>query len=230
MSETLYQLKITLLECKPAIWRKFVVPSNVTLNKLHYIIQSVMGWQNCHMHSFIAGKEYYGISDEDLPEDEYTLNDIASKKGDKFKYWYDFGDDWMHQIVVENVNYTNPDCPHPICCIAGAGACPPEDCGGIYGFVDFCDAISNPKHPEHKELKSWYGGKYDPLKFDIDAINKKFGVKHSASTASAAKKNTQKAAKKAAPQAGETPVKKAVKKTVKKAAKKTTSRKDIGQK
>jgi len=204
---TSYLLKITLKDAPHAIWRWFVVPSNISLGHLHHVIQTVMGWQDSHLHAFIVGKRYYKSAfvidsdpfneGDDLPEEEYTLESLLSKKGMKFQYWYDFGDDWMHEIVVENVDYTNPDWPYPICCIEGARACPPEDCGGVYGFADFCEAIADPKHPEHKELKSWYGGKYDPDRFDLDTINKRLGVKRSSTTAKGTvKKTTKKATKK----------------------------------
>ena len=144
-----------------------------------------------------------------LPEEKFTLEKLASRKGAKLKYWYDFGDDWMHEIVVESTNYENPDWPYSVCCIEGVRACPPDDCGGVYGFVDFCEAMADPKHPEHRELKSWYGGKFDPDHFDLAEVNRSLGVKHSKAT-------TKKVAKKA--------VKKAAKKTAKKATKKKGSK------
>lgn len=206
-----YLLKITLKDTQHLIWRRFVVPSDIRLDQLHDVIQIVMGWHNSHFHSFLVGKQQYmprsalmdGITD-DLPEEEYTLNKIAARKGAKFKYWYDFGDDWIHEIVVESTDYANPDWPYPICCIEGVRACPPDDCGGVYGFADFCEAMADPKHPRHRELKSWFGGKFDPDRFDLDAVNKNLGVGRS----SAQKKTTKKA------------VKKTVKKTAKKKAKK----------
>ncbi|MGL6225999.1 MAG: plasmid pRiA4b ORF-3 family protein [Thermoguttaceae bacterium] len=176
-TKTSYLLKITLLDTKPPIWRRFVVPSNINLGELHYIIQSVMGWHDSHLHAFDIGNEYYGNTDDDLPEEKYTLEEVASSKGTTFKYQYDFGDSWDHKIVVENTDYTNPDFPYPIYCIKGAGACPPEDCGGVWGFYDFCEAMADPKHPEHRGLKSWFGGKYDPAEFSIDVINTRLGIK-----------------------------------------------------
>jgi hypothetical protein len=217
-----YLLKITLLNMPHPIWRQFVVPSNISLSKLHEVIQVVMGWHNCHMHSFLLGKQQYmskmaidcdPFGDNDsLPEEKYTLESLLSKKGAKIGYWYDFGDDWMHEIVVGNADYTNSEVKSPICCIEGVGACPPEDCGGPYGFFSFCEAMADPKHPEHGELKEWFGGKFDPKHFDIDAVNRRLGVGRS--SAPVTKKTAKKAAKKAVKKAAK---KKATKKSKKKA-------------
>ena len=205
---TSYLLKITLADTPHLIWRRFVVPSGITLDRLHDVIQIVMGWQDCHLHAFIVGKQYYKSADaialdpfdggDDLPEEDYTLESLVSRKGAKIKYWYDFGDDWTHEIVLENANYTNPDWPYPIYCIEGVRACPPEDCGGVFGFTDFCEAMADPQHPEHRELKSWFGGKFDPDRFDLDAVNKRLGIKRSPkkATKKAMKKTAKKAAKK----------------------------------
>ena len=92
------------------------------------------------------------------------------------RYLYDFGDGWEHEILLVNPHYDDSYQPGPIFCIKGVGACPPEDCGGVGGFEDFCEAIADPKHPEHKELKSWYGGKYDPEHFDLDSVNEELGI------------------------------------------------------
>ena len=179
-----YLLKITLKDMPHPVWRRFVVPANIDLGELHYIIQTVMGWDNYHLHSFKVGKQEY-VPDEvlayddfgALPEDEYTLDSVAPRKGSKIKYQYDFGDSWDHEIVVENSNYVDPDQPHPYYCVKGVGACPPEDCGGAWRYADFCEAREDPEHPEHEEYKEWYDGEFDPEHFDIDEVNKQLGVK-----------------------------------------------------
>ena len=179
-----YLLKITLMNMPHAIWRRFVVPANITLDQLHEVVQVVMGWHDCHCHAFIKDNQQYmpamalefGNECDSLLEDDYTLESLAPKKGAQIRYWYDFGDDWMHEIVVENANYEDSAQSHPVYCVAGEKACPPEDCGGGYGYLDFCDAMADPKHPEHRDLKEWFGGKYDPNHFDIDAVNKRLGV------------------------------------------------------
>jgi len=178
------------------VWRRFVVPANITLNELHYTIQTIMGWDNSHLHSFRVGQQEY-VPDEVLeyddygaePEDEHTLDSVAPRKGAKIRYQYDFGDSWDHEILVENTDYVDPDQPGPIYCVKGVRACPPEDCGGAGGYENFCEAIADPKHPEHKEFKSWYGGKFDPEHFDIDEVNKSLGVERSSTPT---KKRTKK--------------------------------------
>lgn len=222
---TSYLLKITLKNVSRPIWRRFVVPSNIKLHELHDVIQNVMGWCDCHLHAFIVGNQYYKSTevidldsyddededeDGDLPEENYLLQSLVSKKGAKIKYWYDFGDNWKHEIVVESVDYMHPDWPYPIYCLEGVRACPPEDCGSASGFARFCEAMADPKHPKHRDVKAWFGGKYDPDHFDLDAVNKSLGVERTR----APKKKIAK----------ETSVKKVAKKTTKATTKKTTKK------
>ena len=182
---TSYLLKVTLKGVPDTIWRRFVVPSDMNLDELHDVLQTVMGWRHCHLHAFTVGKQRYNPAmammeddfPDDLPEEKYTLADIARKKGVKIRYEYDFGDSWEHEIVVENTDYSNPDWPYPVYCIEGVRACPPEDCGGVYGYMDFCEAMADKNHPEHRELKEWFGGKYDPDRFDLAKVNQALGVK-----------------------------------------------------
>lgn len=178
---TSYLLKITLLGTKPTIWRRFVVPSEIKLDRLHDVIQAVMGWTDSHMHAFdVSGQQYLPgnfCDNGELPEEKCTLEQITPKKGDKFHYTYDFGDSWEHELVVEDTAYSNPDWPYPICCVDGAMACPPDDCGGVYGFYDFCDAMAYSKHPDHEEMKDWYGGIFIPDYWDIEEVNTAFKIK-----------------------------------------------------
>ena len=142
---TSYLLKVKLKDVPKSIWRRFVVPSDLPLDELHKVLQDVMGWGNFHLHVFTVGKQQYlpaEVYDEgELPEEDYTLADIAMKKGAKIHYEYDFGDNWEHEIVVENTNYANPDWPYPVYCIEGVRACPPEACGGVYGYMNFCKRL-----------------------------------------------------------------------------------------
>jgi hypothetical protein len=166
---SLYQLKITLRWSKPAIWRRVMVRADMKLNRLHDVIQRLMPWTNSHLHQFIAGEKYYGMADpkfadmgpEMLNEKRYTLADLAPGAKKKFIYEYDFGDGWEHEVVGFK---------HPIC-LAGANACPPDDCGGIPGYYNLLEALANPKHPEHTHLKEWIGGEWDAAWFYLDGIN-----------------------------------------------------------
>ena len=170
---TVYQIKVTLEDSKPPIWRRLLVPPNVTLGDLHYILQIAMGWTDSHLHQFIIGGKYYGVPDPDMEaidEDRVKLAQIISGEKFKFRYEYDFGDSWSHLILVEKILPAEPGQPYPIC-LTGKRHGPPEDCGGVYGYDDFVKAMANPKHPEHKSMKEWYGEDFDPEAFDLDEVN-----------------------------------------------------------
>jgi hypothetical protein len=173
-----YQLKITLKWSKPAIWRRVVVRSDMKLNRLHTVIQVVMPWTNSHLHQFIVGQTYYGLPDpnfedfgsELLNEKSHTVADIAPGPKKKFIYEYDFGDGWLHEVVVEKSLPPDASFKHPVC-LAGANACPPDDCGGMGGYYRLLEVLANRKHPEHKDLKAWIGGEWDAVTFDAEEAN-----------------------------------------------------------
>jgi hypothetical protein len=175
----LYQLKINLQWTKPAVWRRIVAPADMTLERLHEVIQLAMPWTNSHLHQFVAGEtcygptgeEFAGMGNESLDESSYGLANIAPAVKSKFLYEYDFGDSWEHLIVVEKILPPDADFQHPVC-LAGANACPPDDCGGIPGYYNLVEALADPKHPEHEELKEWIGGDWDPLRFDLEKTNR----------------------------------------------------------
>ena len=178
----LYQLKITLKGSKPGIWRRVLVRGHMRLDRLHHVIQIAMGWTNSHLHQFITGTRaactYYGEPDPDVPptfsktlnEKRYVLADLASVAKQKFIYDYDFGDDWQHEVVVEKILPPEPTFRHPIC-LAGANACPPEDCGGVYGYHNLVKILADPKHPDHDDMMDWIGGEWDAAWFDLEAAN-----------------------------------------------------------
>jgi len=170
-----YQIKITLIDTEPEIWRRIVVSGNTNLGLLHAIIQIAMGWTNSHLHQFIADNTFYSDPDldnemEDM-EDEYKmlLCEIAPKVGESFMYEYDFGDGWNHLIEVEKI--INEGIAHPIC-LDGARACPPEDCGGTGGYQDLCEIIQDPEHEEYESMLEWLNGGFDPDAFDVQKVNK----------------------------------------------------------
>lgn len=174
----IYPLKISLLESEPLIWRRILVPGNESLGHLHEIIQIVMGWQDCHLHQFIVGKHrythLYPELDLDDMEDEFslTLSEAAPQVRSSFVYEYDFGDSWQHLIFVEKVLLTGFKYPGYPICVDGACACPPEDCGGIWGYEHLLEVISNPEHEEHEEMLEWIGEEFDHEKFGIEQVNK----------------------------------------------------------
>jgi hypothetical protein len=137
-SDKVYQLKVTLREIEPQIWRRILVPGNVKLSALHHILQLVMGWQDMHLHQFVIGRTPYGPAD---PENEMEMEDEKQARLDqvvrgekvRFVYEYDFGDSWEHEILVEKLLAPEPGTHYPVC-LAGERACPPEDCGGSSGL------------------------------------------------------------------------------------------------
>jgi len=169
MPRQIYQLKISLAEVSPPVWRRVLVPGGYTLDRVHRVIQYAMGWYGYHLHSFDIDGIQYGEPDPDgelvLRDELDTRLDAVVAKGDRMLYTYDFGDWWEHELVVEDVFPAEPDEVYPIC-VAGARACPPEDVGGAYGYGDFIDALSDPGHPEHVHMREWIGRPFDPAKFD----------------------------------------------------------------
>lgn len=178
-SQSIYQIKITLNGSKPPIWRRVLVSNNTTLTELHKIIQAVMGWWDYHLHQFtIDGEEYGDPSYDDFGdmgiknEKKYRLKQFVQSEGFKFRYEYDFGDSWLHDLLVEKIIPKEKGVDYPVC-IKGKGACPPEDVGGVWGYADFLEAIANPEHDEHDSYLEWIGGAFDPAAFDLDEIKER---------------------------------------------------------
>ncbi len=179
--KSVYQIKVTLNDSKPPIWRRVLVEDSTTLSKLHTILQTVMGWTDSHLHHFIIDDEFYGEPDDEELSDigtknekRYHLNQFVEHKGFKFIYEYDFGDSWEHTILVEAILPTEKNASYPRC-IEGKRACPPEDVGGMWGYEDFLKKIANPKDPEYDEMMEWIGS-FDPERFNLDAVNE--GLRH----------------------------------------------------
>ena len=173
----IYQIKVTLRDSKPPIWRRIQVPGDINLGKLHRILQEVMGWTDSHLHQFIVGNTYFGQPDPDYgdmydmrDEKRVKLSQIAPAEKFKFRYEYDFGDSWEHELLVEKILPPEPGVHYPVC-LKGKRACPPEDVGGVWGYPDFLEAIQNPDHPEHEDMLEWIGGEFDPEAFDLDEVN-----------------------------------------------------------
>jgi hypothetical protein len=167
------QFKITLLNITPPIWRRIVVPDNYSFYDLHIAIQDAFGWLDGHLHSFeIPGNREFqiGIPDPDGLDFMRTeagwkikIKKFAGKIDSKIKYSYDFGDGWVHTIEFEKINAHSTKKP---VCLDGERACPPEDCGGVAAYEDFCAIMKSKKGREYKEMKQWYGKDYDPEEFD----------------------------------------------------------------
>lgn len=175
--KSIYQLKVTLRDSKPPIWRRILVTEETTLAQLHDIIQRVMGWENYHLHMFRIGGAIYGDPADDefgsmgtKNETRFRLNQVGLREKSTFTYEYDFGDSWEHTLLLEKIIPAEPGTHYPLC-VTGKRACPPEDVGGIWGYTEFLEAIADPNHKEHDEYLEWIGGDFDPETFDLDEIN-----------------------------------------------------------
>jgi hypothetical protein len=176
--KTIYQIKVTLKGTMPPIWRRFLTHRDIDLDKFHLILQSVMGWTNSHLHQFSSGSTIYSTPDDDFyfemeseDESKYKLSDLLKKEKDWITYEYDFGDGWEHTILLEKILDYDDKLKIPKC-IKGKRACPPEDCGGVWGYQNLLGVISNALHPEYEEMLEWLGGEFDPEEFDIEETNR----------------------------------------------------------
>lgn len=188
MKNKYFVIKIAMMEVEPAIWRRFVVPADISLDRLHDVIQILMGWKDSHLHEFnFDNHRYVENVDEEFDDEETFLEASArlskyfKKKGDSCVYVYDFSDSWSHRLTLEDSDYSLKDDDCEISCLEGARACPPEDVGGPPGYEDFCKAVSNPKNKQHAAMVAWSNGfqptrqAFDPEYFDLDAINETLG-------------------------------------------------------
>lgn len=179
---TAFQMKVQIIGIEPEIWRRIIVPATLTLRELHAVLQGAMGWQDYHLHMFeIDGKRFEVPEDDRIgPEDGYAderkqaLRSILSK-GMQFLYVYDFGDDWRHLVTVEDIAASASVRQFLPRCIAGARACPPEDCGGVHRYPEFLEALAEPDHPEHLDMVDWAGG-FDPEVFSLSQANALIGA------------------------------------------------------
>ncbi len=168
---SVFQPKVTLLDTEPPIWRRVLVDGCATLDQVHEVIQAAFGWWNYHLHEFEVGPKRYGIPDPDddwgePPRDERRTHlDAIARVGSSLRYTYDFGDGWDHRIVVEKILPATTASAVPAC-IDGRRACPPEDCGGTWGYRELVMILADSAHPEHHERLEWLGRPFDPESFD----------------------------------------------------------------
>ncbi len=170
---SIISLKVTLRGAKPPIWRRLLAPANMTLADLHEAIQRAMGWDGGHLHVFdIDGRSYGDRSavDDVADENRLTLDGVRRSGVARFAYTYDFGDDWEHTITIEKTLPAAQGTTYPAC-IAGKRACPPEDCGGPWGYQELLDIIADPAHPERAERLEWLGEEFDPEEFSVEVAN-----------------------------------------------------------
>lgn len=169
MTRQIYQLRIALSEVTPPVWRRVLVPGGYTLDRVHRLIQYAMGWQDFHLHSFEIDDRQYGEPDvvnELAMRDELDARlDAVAGKGDAFRYIYDFGDWWEHEVTVEDVFAAEPDECYPAC-VAGQRACPPEEVGGASGYTELLHILDDSDHPRHDTQREWLGRDFAPDEFD----------------------------------------------------------------
>ena len=175
MSEPIARLRIELRDLEPKIWRRIDMPLSSTLERLHEAIQIAMGWTFSHLWEFeVAGQRYgdpyfepFGDEPRLFKARGLQLRTAIERGVDRLVYVYDMGDDWRHDVVVEEVRQGAPDEEYPAL-VDGARRCPPEDVGGIPGFLEFLGAVLDPAHEMHRETVEWHGGPFDPSGFDAE--------------------------------------------------------------
>jgi pRiA4b ORF-3-like protein len=173
-----YQLKVTVRNVHPPVWRRVQVWEDATLVELHRVLQIVVGWEDCHLHQFKIGESDYGIPSPDdeflgrpvIDETRVSLQNVVPRVGTQFEYWYDFGDDWLHDLLLEAILLPESRTQYPRC-IAGERSGPPEDVGGPWGYQEYLEALADPDHEDHEE-KLDLRGPFDPESFSITDVNK----------------------------------------------------------
>lgn len=179
-AQAVLQIEIALLRTKPPIWRRVLVPAEFTLEELHHVVQTAMGWENCHLHQFYIGKQRFGVPNPSgafmggsptINETKTCLANLLNGIGSKATYIYDFGDSWEHSLTVEKILPAEPGIGYPLC-TGGKLAGPPEDCGGIPGFYHMLEALADPNHEDHDDMRDWIES-FDPEAFSIEAVNQR---------------------------------------------------------
>lgn len=181
MTATVYQVQIALRGSKPKIWRRLLVPSSLLLADFHKIIQTSMGWTDSHLHQFAKGRTFYSIKQPneicwnemnniDYKKKKVRISELLIQVKDKITYEYDFGDGWEHDIILEKILPMDNSNENPVC-IAGKMNCPPEDCGGIWGYMEMLKVLKNQNHKENESISEWIGEDFDPAYFDVNEVN-----------------------------------------------------------
>jgi len=180
MTNNIYQIQVSLKGFKPKIWRRVLMQPDLSLADFHKLIQTVMGWTNSHLHQFIKNRTYYTkrYPGDDLWDEmdnvdykDMLISDLLKKEKEKIIYEYDFGDSWEHEIVLEKIIPYDNKTKYPLC-LTGKKNCPPEDCGGAWGYADMLDILNQPDHEEYESYIEWLGEEFDPEYFDKNEINK----------------------------------------------------------
>lgn len=183
MIEPIARIRIELQGIEPRIWRRVDVPLTATLQSLHDVIQALMRWEYAHLFEFHVGNRIYGQPDPEMESFGHKvyqarnirLGQLIDRGVDRFLYIYDFGDNWQHDVIVEEVRSGDKFIAYPSF-VDGARRAPPEDVGGVSGFEEFLEAIANPNHEEHEHMLGWCGGAFDPDNIDEREIRRSLAV------------------------------------------------------
>lgn len=179
-AKKIYQIKVTLMDIRPPIWRRLLVNSDIKLDRFHGVLQDAMGWMNCHLHQFEQDGAVYGSADgleeaidfdmDVMNEGKYRLSDLLGQEQDSLIYLYDFGDSWRHKIVLEKILPFDKE-GSAVKCIKGKRACPPEDCGGPWGYKKLLEVLADPSHEEYEAMLEWVGEEFESEHFDLAKTN-----------------------------------------------------------
>ncbi|MDQ3554769.1 MAG: plasmid pRiA4b ORF-3 family protein [Chloroflexota bacterium] len=182
-NDVIVQIKVKLLGVtKPPVWRRLQLRADTSLDHLHEMLVAAFGWQDYHMHCFSSGPDEFGVPDPELgfvDERHVTLGELIGGVGDRLRYTYDFGDDWEHEIVVDELLDLDCETHYPVL-VAAKGACPPEDCGGPWGYADLKDILADSSHEQHQEMLDWLGlngaFEFDPAAVATDDIEEELAL------------------------------------------------------
>jgi hypothetical protein len=169
------RIKVTIVNIRPPVWRRLEVPLSSSFGDLHDILQIAFAWQDYHLHLFDVAGVHIGTPDDEweeevIDEEQVRLGQLL-ETGDRFRYEYDFGDDWTHHAVVEDIVPPDPAATHPRC-LGGRRAAPPEDSGGPWGYARMLEILADPDDEDHDEIAEWIGQEWDPDAFDRETINR----------------------------------------------------------
>ena len=170
-----YVVKVTLLGTSPPVWRRILVPRDITLRNLHRTLQTVMGWTDSHLHQFVFQRQSLSdprsrVGRKVADENRTKLGELIGTVGAKLLYEYDFGDGWQHELLLEDVLLGDESFQQ--ICVAGRRCCPPEDCGGPQGFAELLQALQDANDPSHEEVCAWLGD-FVPESFSADETNRR---------------------------------------------------------
>jgi hypothetical protein len=181
--DVIVQIKVKLLGVsKPPVWRRLQLRADTRLDHLHETLVAAFGWQDYHMHCFSSGPEEFGVPDPELgfiDERRVSLGELIGGVGDRLRYTYDFGDDWQHEIVVEELVDPDPHTHYPVL-VAAKGACPPEDCGGPWGYAELKEILADPSHDQHQDMLDWLAldnpSEFDPAAVETEDIEEELAL------------------------------------------------------